>query len=123
QTTSMSFLPNMSARRETMGVPTAAVSSVMVTSQEALSLVVSRIAGKSGSSGSTSVCCSDTSVPHRARTVMTRPVEGGWRVCSTPGERMFTMLAAATGLHGRVDRPPAQDACSDEPGGDEDERQ
>ena len=46
----------------------------LVTSHEAFSLVVPRISGNSGRSGRTRVCCSETSVPHNARTVMIRPV-------------------------------------------------
>src|SRR5690349_1283774 len=50
---------------------TAPTSRVEVTSQGALSVEVPRISGKSGSSGTTSVCCSATTVPHRHRVATT----------------------------------------------------
>lgn len=63
-------LPYISARRETIGVATAEVSRVAVTSQDALSAVVSSRRGSSGSTGMMSVCCSATTVPVSASTVV-----------------------------------------------------
>ena len=71
QSTIIRRLPIMSARRETIGVATAPTSRVEVTSQDALSVEVPRISGKSGSNGTTSVCCSATTVPHRHRVATT----------------------------------------------------
>ena len=71
----MRRLPIMSARRETIGVATAPTSRVDVTSHDALSVVVSRISGKSGSNGTTSVCCSATTVPDRHRVATIAEVE------------------------------------------------
>ncbi len=69
----MRRFPNMSARRETIGVATALVRSVTVTSQEASSALTPRIFGKSGNNGMTIVCCSATTVPERQRiAVMSR---------------------------------------------------
>ena len=76
-TTIMRRLPNISARRDTMGVAMALVNSVMVTSQEVFSGEVLRIFGKSGSSGTTMVCCSATTVPARQRIAMTKEVRLG----------------------------------------------
>ena len=69
-TSSILRLPYMSAMRETIGVATAPVSRVAVTSQEASSADTSRIAGRSGSRGMTSVCCSETSMPQEVRIAM-----------------------------------------------------
>src|SRR6185436_394137 len=63
-------LPTMSASRDTIGVATAPVSRVAVTSQETLSAEACRIVGKSGSKGTTRVCCSATTVPLTHRTVV-----------------------------------------------------
>ena len=69
----ISRLPNMSAHRETIGVATALVSRVAVTSHEPFVSVVCNSLGTSGNSGTTSVCCSATSVPVIARTAVTSP--------------------------------------------------
>jgi hypothetical protein len=68
ETTIIRRLPYMSASRDRIGVATALVSRVTVTSQEALSMLVPSSRGKSGSSGTTSVCMSETAVPHSAST-------------------------------------------------------
>ena len=72
QTSIIRRLPCMSASRLTMGVATALVSRVAVTSQDASSAVVCSRVGNSGSSGTIRVCCSATIVPVRASTVVTR---------------------------------------------------
>jgi hypothetical protein len=64
----------MSANLETVGVATADVSKVIVTSQEVSSADLPKIPGKSGSSGMTMVCCSDTTVPHDDKIPMTTHV-------------------------------------------------
>ena len=74
QTTIMRRLPNMSASRETVGIATALVSSVAVMSHDALDGEVSKIFGRSPTSGMISVCCSDTNVPHTLRMAMTAQV-------------------------------------------------
>ncbi|BDZ57912.1 hypothetical protein GCM10025872_15690 [Barrientosiimonas endolithica] len=48
----------------------------MVTSQEAFSRVVPSSRGNSGSSGTTRVCCSDTTVPQMLSTAMTSGDDG-----------------------------------------------
>lgn len=60
-------LPYMSAMREMTGVATAPATRVAVTIHEALPAVVPMRSGSSGTSGRTIVCCSETTVPHRAR--------------------------------------------------------
>ena len=70
----ISRLPNMSASLDMIGVATALVSSVAVTSQDASSGLTPRMAGNSGSSGTTIVCCSATTVPDRDRIAMTAQV-------------------------------------------------
>ena len=70
----ISRLPNMSASRDMIGVATALVSKVAVTSQEASSELTPRMPGKSGSNGTTRVCCNATTVPHNDNTPMTAQV-------------------------------------------------
>ena len=62
-TTSMRRLPYMSAMRATIGVDTAALSRVIVTSHEASAGPTPSSSGKSGSSGMTKVKCSDATMP------------------------------------------------------------
>lgn len=63
-------LPNMSARRDTMGVATAAVRSVTVTSQDTSSPVTPKTRGYSGSRGTTAVFSRDTAIPPLASVAM-----------------------------------------------------
>ncbi len=93
-TTIIRFLPYMSASREIVGIATAPVSRVAVTNQAALSTVVSSSRGKSGSSGSTRVCCSDTVVPHSARVAMTRALRVAAGVASGAVSRAGAVLEA-----------------------------
>jgi hypothetical protein len=64
----MRFLPNMSASRETIGVATAPASRVAVSIHEPLAALVSRSRGRSGSRGRTRVWLSATTVPAIAST-------------------------------------------------------
>ena len=64
----------MSANRDMIGVATALVSNVAVTSQDASSELTPRMPGNSGSSGTTIVCCNATTVPHSDRIAMTAQV-------------------------------------------------
>ncbi|WKV15787.1 hypothetical protein LP422_23875 [Janibacter limosus] len=66
-------LPYMSAMREMTGVATAPATRVAVIIHDALPAVVPMRPGRSGTRGSTIVCWSETTVPHRARTAMTTP--------------------------------------------------
>ncbi len=75
-TTIILRFPYMSALRDTMGVATALASRVAVTSQEASSAVTPRMRGKSGRSGTTSVCMRATTVPLRARTAVMADGDG-----------------------------------------------
>src|SRR6195952_1157038 len=70
----ISRLPNMSANRDMIGVATALVSRVAVTSHDASSELTPRMPGKSGSNGTTMVCCNETTVPHNDNTPMTAQV-------------------------------------------------
>src|ERR1700712_770066 len=70
----ISRLPNMSANRDMIGVATALVSRVAVTSHDASSELTPRMPGKSGSNGTTMVCCNATTVPHNDNTPMTAHV-------------------------------------------------
>ena len=70
ETSSIRRLPYMSAIRAMIGVPTAAVSRVAVTSQEESEAEMSSRSGNSGRSGITKVNCSAETMPHRDRTRM-----------------------------------------------------
>ena len=78
----------MSASLETVGVATAAVSRVMVTSHDASSADFPKISGKSGSNGITMDCCSDTTVAHNDK-IPKDPDDG-------PGAAWGDGLATAT---------------------------
>ena len=69
-TSNIRRLPYMSAIRAMIGVPTAAVSSVAVTSQEESEAETPRSSGNSGSSGITRVNCRAETMPHSDSTRM-----------------------------------------------------
>ena len=76
-TTTIRRLPTMSANRDTIGVATAPLRIVIVTAHEAVVGLTPRMSGRSGISGTTSVCCSAASIPASERTVMTDPLRRG----------------------------------------------
>lgn len=76
-TSSIRRLPNMSPRRPTTGVATAAASRVAVTAQAAFDAEASRYFGSSGTIGITRVCISETTIPAKARTATTAFDLGG----------------------------------------------
>jgi hypothetical protein len=77
-TSIISRFPYMSASLATIGVATAAVSSVAVTNQEMSSAETCSRRWNPGSSGMTMVCCSDTVVPASDSTVITAHVGTGF---------------------------------------------
>lgn len=87
---SMRRLPYMSPSRPADGVATAPASSVAVTTQAVPVAGASRSRGSSGTSGITSVCISETTIPVRASTTTTAFVLGG------PGVREGAALALGT---------------------------
>ncbi len=72
-------LPYMSAMRETIGVATAPVSSVIVTSQVASPSLTPRMPGRLGSNGTTRVVCSATTSPARLSSAVTAVSLCGFR--------------------------------------------
>lgn len=76
-TRSMRRLPNMSPRRPTTGVATAAARRVAVTAHAVFDAEASRSFGSSGTIGMTRVCISETTMPAKARTATTAVDLGG----------------------------------------------
>jgi hypothetical protein len=70
QISSIRRLPNMSARRPTVGMDTAPASRVAVMAQEVSAAEALSRCGSCGSRGMTKVCCRETVMPASARTVM-----------------------------------------------------
>ncbi len=68
---SMRRLPNMSPRRPTTGVATAAASRVAVTAHAVFDAEAFRYFGNSGMIGMTRVCISETTIPAKASTATT----------------------------------------------------
>jgi copper resistance protein C len=89
-TSIMRRLPNMSASRETIGVATADISKVEVTSHDEVSGVTEKIPAKSCSSGTTKVCCSETTVPQSDR--MPTMAQVGDRVAEPVGRRASAVV-------------------------------
>ncbi len=88
-------LPNMSASLDMIGVATALVSRVAVTSQAESSGLTPRIPGKSGSSGMTIVCCRATTVPQSDRMPMIAQVGAFRRAGAGAGGASMIMTIPA----------------------------
>lgn len=76
-TSSMRRLPYMSPRRPMTGVATPPLSRVAVTTQAVRSAVESSRVGSCGTSGTMSVCMSETTIPENARIAMISPGRTG----------------------------------------------
>ncbi len=83
-TMSMRRLPNMSPSRPITGVATAPARRVAVMTQDALDVVVCSSFGRSATSGTTSVCMTETTMPQNASTVTKPPPTSGCSPCGPP---------------------------------------
>lgn len=81
-------MPNMSPRRPTTGVVTAAASRVAVTTQAAFDGEACRYSGSSGTIGMIRVCISEITIPARASTATTAFGLGGPGGVGGPGLRV-----------------------------------
>ena len=105
-TSSIRRLPYMSAIRAMIGVPTAAVSRVAVTSQEESEAEMSSSSGNSGRSGITRVNCSAETMPHRDSTRMVAQAGAVRciRLLGSTGGRTSTSHVSVAGRHDRPGR-------------------
>jgi hypothetical protein len=101
-TISMDFLPYMSPSRDSSGVATAPTSSVAVKTHVTVATEVWNAATRLGSSGSTSVCMTDTTRPAVASASRVSPPDAAASRAGAPGRAEVPVVSAMSPR----DRPP-----------------